>query len=115
MPQRKDARVLPEPVGAQISVCLPEAIAGQPAACAGVGASNEASNHRWTGSENGSRGDFGVAGVLMANLLTLQMGSPGPSWLRADRLRGMRRLGTRSLLTLAFAALVVGAALAPAP
>ncbi len=49
MPQRKAASVLPEPVGAQIRVCSPEAIAGQPCACAGVGASKEASNQRRTG------------------------------------------------------------------
>ena len=71
MPQRNEASVLPEPVGAQISVCAPEAIAGQPAAWAGVGASNDASNHLRTGSEKGSRGDSWVADVLIANLLTL--------------------------------------------
>src|SRR3954447_17017079 len=77
IPHRNEARVLPEPVGAQISVCSPEAIAGQPAACAGVAASNEASNQRRTGSEKGSRGDFGVVGGLMANLLTLPTAYPG--------------------------------------
>ena len=50
MPQRKAARVFPEPVGAQIRVCSPEAIAGQPAAWAGVGASNDSSNQRRTGA-----------------------------------------------------------------
>jgi hypothetical protein len=35
---------LPDPVGAQISVCAPPAIAGQPSAWAAVGASNEALN-----------------------------------------------------------------------
>jgi len=62
---------LPEPVGAQINVWPPEAIAGHPAAWAGVGASNDAWNHFLTGSEKGSRGDFWVADVLMPNLLTL--------------------------------------------
>ena len=47
---------MPEPVGAQISVLAPEAIFGQPSACAGVGASNEASNQRLTGSLNGANG-----------------------------------------------------------
>ena len=42
MPQRNAASVLPEPVGAQISVLRAEAIAGQPCAWAGVGASNDA-------------------------------------------------------------------------
>jgi hypothetical protein len=46
IPQRKALRVLPDPVGAQISVFAPDAILGQPAACAGVGASNDASNQR---------------------------------------------------------------------
>jgi hypothetical protein len=77
MPQRKAASVFPDPVGAQMRVCEPEAIAGQPAAWAGVGASNDAWNHFLTGSEKGSRGDFWVADVLMANLLTLQIASLG--------------------------------------
>ena len=68
---------MPEPVGAQIRVCAPEAIAGQPAAWAGVAASNEASNHLRTGSEKGCRGDFGVVGVLMPNLPTLPIGPRG--------------------------------------
>ena len=83
MPQRKLARVLPEPVGAQIRVWAPEAMAGQPLAWAGVGSSNEASNHFLTGPEKGSRGDFGVADVLMANLLTLQTGPGRPLGLEA--------------------------------
>jgi hypothetical protein len=58
-------------------VCFPEAMAGHPAAWAGVAASNEASNHFLTGFEKGSRGDFGVAGVLMANLLTLPTATGG--------------------------------------
>jgi hypothetical protein len=70
---------LPDPVGAQIRVWAPEAIAGQPAAWAGVAASNEASNHFLTGAENGSRGDFGVGDVLMANLLTLQIRELDPA------------------------------------
>ena len=49
MPQRKLARVLPEPVGAQISVLAPLEIASQPPAWAGVGPSKEASNQRRTG------------------------------------------------------------------
>jgi hypothetical protein len=39
-----------------------------------VAASNEASNHLRTGSEKGSRGDLGVADVLMPNLPTLPIG-----------------------------------------
>ena len=56
MPQRKAARVLPEPVGAQISALAPPEIAAQPPAWAGVGASKEASNQRLTGALNGASG-----------------------------------------------------------
>ena len=44
IPYRKAASVFPDPVGAWISVCAPEAITGQPFVCAGVGASNVRSN-----------------------------------------------------------------------
>ena len=37
---RKAARVLPEPVGAAMSVSRPARISAQPRACAGVGAPN---------------------------------------------------------------------------
>ena len=56
MPQRKLARVLPEPVGAQIRVLAPLEIASQPPAWAGVGPSKEASNQRRTGSLKGASG-----------------------------------------------------------
>lgn len=56
MPQRKAARVLPEPVGAQISALEPPAIASQPPAWAGVGASKEDSNQRLTGALKGANG-----------------------------------------------------------
>ena len=56
MPQRKAASVLPEPVGAQISVLAPLAIACQPAAWAGVGPSKDASNQRLTGALKGASG-----------------------------------------------------------
>ena len=39
MPTRNAASVLPEPVGAAISVSSPAAIAGQPSACGSVGPS----------------------------------------------------------------------------
>ena len=44
----KAASVLPDPVGAAISVCRPSAIAGQPASWASVGASKRPSNQRCT-------------------------------------------------------------------
>ena len=44
MHQRNPVSVLPLPVGASSSVLSPRAMAGQPCACGGVGASNDASN-----------------------------------------------------------------------
>ncbi len=51
---RNAARVLPEPVGARISVWRPWAIAGQPSACAAVGAAKAPANHSRTAGENRS-------------------------------------------------------------
>src|SRR4029077_4189782 len=60
--------VFPDPVGAQISACAPLEIASQPPVCAGVGPSNEASNPRHTGAENGANAsDFLLAFALVAN------------------------------------------------
>ena len=44
-------RVLPDPVGARISVWSPAAIAGQPWSCAGAGSAKVPSNQSRTGSE----------------------------------------------------------------
>src|SRR6266508_1189244 len=56
MAARNPASVLPEPVGAQTSACLPATIAGQPPACASVGPSgNRRSNHTRTAGWNRSR------------------------------------------------------------
>ena len=41
MALRKAASVLPEPVGAAMSVCRPSAIASQPRSCAAVGAPSD--------------------------------------------------------------------------
>ena len=54
--QRNAASVLPEPVGAWMRTFLPEAIAGQPSSCAGVGASNVRSNHPRTAGLKGASG-----------------------------------------------------------
>ncbi len=54
MPHRKAVRVLPDPVGARISVWSPAAMAGQPCSWAAVGAGNEDSNQVRTGSEKRS-------------------------------------------------------------
>ena len=48
MQMRNAASVFPEPVGAEISVCLPPAMAGQPCAWASVGTRNLRSNHSRT-------------------------------------------------------------------
>ena len=56
IPHRNALSVLPEPVGAQISVLAPLAICGQPAAWAGVGASKDASNQALVRSLKPSRG-----------------------------------------------------------
>ena len=81
MPQRKLASVLPEPVGAQINVLAPPAIASQPPACAGVGASKEASNQRRTGALKGASGsDPAVAFASALNppiLRSLLQGAAG--------------------------------------
>ena len=53
---RNAASVLPEPVGALISVCSPVAIAGQACAWAGVGASKARSNHSLTCGVSGDSG-----------------------------------------------------------
>ena len=68
MPHRKAASVFPDPVGAQISVLAPATIDGQPIAWAGVGASNDDSNQRLTGSLKAASGvDFAVSGCTALN------------------------------------------------
>jgi glucose-6-phosphate isomerase len=54
MPHRNAVRVLPDPVGARISVWSPAAMAGQPFSWALVGAGNEDENQARTGSEKRS-------------------------------------------------------------
>jgi hypothetical protein len=53
--ERNAVRVLPEPVGAQISVCSPSAMWGHPSIWGGVGAGNDDANHSRTAGENLSR------------------------------------------------------------
>jgi len=55
MPHRKAVRVLPEPVGARMSVWSPAAMVGQPRSWTSVGAGNDDSNQARTGSEKRSR------------------------------------------------------------
>src|SRR5215471_8069549 len=54
MPHRKAASVLPEPVGARMSVWSPAAIAGHPSDWAAVGAGKLVENQAWTAGENGA-------------------------------------------------------------
>ncbi len=48
------ASVLPLPVGAQISVCSPATMGGQPPVWAAVGSGNDAPNQARTAGENAS-------------------------------------------------------------
>src|SRR5271157_4174112 len=52
---RNAARVLPDPVGATISVFRPAAMAGQPSRCAGVGSPSASRNQAATGGRNLTR------------------------------------------------------------
>src|SRR3954454_11567649 len=77
IPHRNAASVLPDPVGAQISVCSPAAILGQPSACAAVGWAKEASNQRLTGAEKGSSGDSAVDLASVVNPPILRVAELG--------------------------------------
>ena len=55
MAHRNAASVFPDPVGAEISTCSPDAIAGHAWACAGVGSVNAAENHSRVLGVNSSR------------------------------------------------------------
>ncbi len=61
MPQRNAASVLPEPVGALISVCSPEAIAGHACACAAVGSAKARVNQSRTCGVKGASGIGGAS------------------------------------------------------
>ena len=50
--ERNAVSVLPEPVGAQISVCAPPTMAGQPCTWGAVGSGKEVANHSRTAGEN---------------------------------------------------------------
>ncbi len=60
MPHRNAESVLPEPVGARISVWAPLAMAGQPFVWGGVASGNEVLNQARTAGENGARGSGGT-------------------------------------------------------
>src|SRR5688572_17153615 len=90
IPARNAARVFPDPVGAQIRAFLPDAIAGQPLACAGVGASKDASNQPRTGGENSARGSSPVVFRSVANPSILRIGRVGPVGPGSRRRAGYR-------------------------
>src|SRR5919198_6082164 len=86
MPKRKAASVFPEPVGAWISVCSPEAIAGQPSFCAGVGSAKAPSNQARVREEKTS------SAAMPASLVTLcRHGSPAGESLAATVARSAPR------------------------
>ena len=82
MPQRNAARVLPEPVGARISVWSPAAMAGQPWSCAAVGAANEVVNHCRTGSEKSSRATRPSRYRRPVTPTPGELRTPGSRWCR---------------------------------
>ena len=61
MHQRNAASVFPEPVGAQMSVCRPLEIAGQPSAWACVGPSNADRNQACVAGVKSASGSAGAA------------------------------------------------------
>ncbi len=56
MAARKAASVLPDPVGAKISVDAPATMRGNPCTCAGVAPANDASNQARTGAWKAASG-----------------------------------------------------------
>ena len=104
--KRNAASVLPEPVGARISVWSPRAIDTQPSRWAGVGSSNVASNHARTAGEKTSS----VTGTPYPHLRTTgepplgcgpccpgpAVGEPSSGVARARRRGGARRPSPRS-------------------
>src|SRR5690242_1499389 len=102
MAQRKAARVLPEPVGARMSVWSPAAMAGQPLAWASVGAPNVVSNHSRTAGEKGpSVSATTVARYPRGGTTTPGFSGPGAGHDRAmtDRIAFLRavNLGRRTV------------------
>jgi hypothetical protein len=74
MPHRNAVSVLPEPVGARISVWSPLAMAGQPLSWASVGAGNEDSNQARTGAEKRSSAMGAMYGTGVTSRLRRDVG-----------------------------------------
>ena len=96
MPHRNAVSVLPEPVGARISVWSPAAMAGQPSSWALVGAGNDDENQARTGSENRSSEAIGPA---YGGLLTARRGYCSMPHSRAMASNSARRSAGRSSTT----------------
>src|SRR5215469_12735203 len=65
MQMKNAASVLPDPVGAEISVVLPARISGQPCSCGSVGEPNRPKNHSATsGCAHESDTGISVAGSM---------------------------------------------------
>src|SRR5512132_765173 len=91
MAARNPARVLPEPVGAQTSVCWPAPIAGQPPAWASVGPSaNRRSNHTRTAGWNRSRTPGAAETVGVDGSELTDTSASHPRRLRHERVHGRR-------------------------
>src|SRR6516162_2757858 len=78
MAARKPASVLPEPVGAQTSVCRPATIAGQPSRWASVGPSgnrraNQVRTAGWKRSRAGSAGAKGSGAIATGQTLAVKV------------------------------------------
>src|SRR5215211_343219 len=83
--------------GVVIRVFAPAAILGHPSACAGVGASNEASNQRRTVSENGIRGNSAVVLASVANPPILRIDRRGTSlWVSCGDNRRSSPIGAQA-------------------
>ena len=74
---RKAASVLPEPVGAEMSACRPEAIAGQACAWAGVGSAKARANQSRTCGVNAARAGCATPAVRTSEALSWARVTPG--------------------------------------
>src|SRR5215218_139067 len=96
MLHRKAVSVLPDPVGARISVCPPWAMAGQPCDWTAVGSGNDVANQARVGSEKAASAAAapsafstwlaeGATSSIFPRPVTLCPASVGPAWSGAAR------------------------------
>src|SRR5579883_190000 len=79
---RNAANVLPEPVGARMSVCCPAAIAGQPSRCGAVGSPSAVRNQCRTGGRNRARGSGASMRILYKCFLLRVPEKSASVWLK---------------------------------